>query len=68
VICLREKPISNRGTAMAGGGGDVESLLLGSDRAEGKRNYHYIRATGMNVAAKRIHLQPFLLLILITGL
>lgn len=32
-ICLRENPISSKGTAMAGGGGDVESRLLGSDKA-----------------------------------
>lgn len=32
-ICLRENPISNSGTAIAGGGGDVESRLLGSDKA-----------------------------------
>jgi predicted transcriptional regulator len=32
-ICRRENPISSRGTAIAGGGGEVESLLLGSDRA-----------------------------------
>lgn len=32
-ICRREKPISNRGTAIAGGGGEVDSLLLGSDKA-----------------------------------
>lgn len=32
-ICLSEKPISNNGTAMAGGGGEVESRLLGSDKA-----------------------------------
>lgn len=38
VIWRREKPISNRGTAIAGGGGDVDSLLLGSDRAEGNNN------------------------------
>ncbi len=33
MICLSEKPISNSGTAMAGGGGDVERRLLGSDNA-----------------------------------
>lgn len=33
VICRREKPISSSGTAIAGGGGDVDSRLLGSDRA-----------------------------------
>ena len=33
VIWRREKPISSSGTAMAGGGGDVDSRLLGSDRA-----------------------------------
>lgn len=33
VICRREKPISSSGTAMAGGGGDVDRRLLGSDRA-----------------------------------
>lgn len=33
-ICRRENPISNKGTAIAGGGGEVESLLLGSDKAE----------------------------------
>lgn len=38
MIWRREKPISNRGTAIAGGGGDVDSLLLGSDRAEGNNN------------------------------
>lgn len=27
------KPISSKGTAMAGGGGDVDNLLLGSDSA-----------------------------------
>lgn len=35
-ICRREKPISSKGTAIAGGGGEVESLLLGSDKAEAK--------------------------------
>jgi len=35
-ICRRENPISNKGTAIAGGGGEVESLLLGSDKAETK--------------------------------
>ena len=35
-ICRRENPISSKGTAMAGGGGEVESLLLGSDKAETK--------------------------------
>lgn len=33
MICLSEKPISNSGTAMAGGGGDVERRLVGSDNA-----------------------------------
>lgn len=37
MICRREKPISSSGTAMAGGGGDVDSLLLGSDRAADSR-------------------------------
>lgn len=36
VICRREKPISSSGTAMAGGGGEVDSLLLGSERAAEK--------------------------------
>lgn len=35
-ICRRENPISSKGTAIAGGGGEVESLLLGSDKAETK--------------------------------
>lgn len=33
MICLSENPISSSGTAMAGGGGDVERRLLGSDNA-----------------------------------
>lgn len=33
MICRSEKPISRSGTAMAAGGGDVDSLLLGSDKA-----------------------------------
>lgn len=37
VICRREKPISSSGTAMAGGGGDVDRRLLGSDSAVGKK-------------------------------
>lgn len=46
-ICRRENPISNKGTAIAGGGGEVESLLLGSDKAETKERevspkYYYI--------------------------
>lgn len=40
MIWRMEKPISNRGRAMAGGGGDVDSLLLGSDRAAAKIGIH----------------------------
>lgn len=41
-ICRREKPISSRGTAIAGGGGDVESLLLGSDNAEAEERTKWV--------------------------
>lgn len=37
VIWRKEKPISSKGTAIAGGGGDVDSLLVGSDSAERKK-------------------------------
>lgn len=42
-ICRREKPISSKGTAIAGGGGEVESLLLGSDKAEAKERAKWAR-------------------------
>lgn len=40
MIWRREKPISSKGTAMAGGGGDVDSRLLGSERAGVNMNYY----------------------------
>lgn len=43
-ICRRENPISSKGTAIAGGGGEVDSLLLGSDKAETK-----LRNKGLNI-------------------
>ena len=47
MIWRREKPISSRGTAIAGGGGEVDSLLLGSDRAGRTRQdgYNYNKLT-----------------------
>lgn len=53
VICRSEKPISSSGTAMAGGGGDVDSLLLGSDRAADKDGPHFY------VKTLKLHLKHY---------
>ena len=57
VIWRREKPISSSGTAMAGGGGDVDSRLLGSDRAAENKKSKYcdIWDTGLNLMLKHVH-------------